>query len=246
MNVGHHNYDSCLKDGAMHSVKATLILSLTTLILLASYIAYNSHQDRFALLPIQADKSIYVFDRKNNTLNHCTSDNQCKLIKLNLPTEQVSKDSILPASLHNMLDGKNNKGKGEASTAKKPAVQKGKGEASTEKKPAVQKGTATVAAAKAQPAPAAQTKKTALIAAEVRTPALPVPAMPTPMPVSAMRKTMPEAKVATAPMPAAPVPPATRPEAKVATAPMPATPVPPATPDLADAPAPDAPRAAAP
>ncbi|MDP5370055.1 MAG: hypothetical protein NWR39_00555 [Pseudomonadota bacterium] len=211
MNVGHHNYDSCLKDGAMHSVKATLILSLTTLILLASYIAYNSHQDRFALLPIQADKSIYVFDRKNNTLNHCTSDNQCKLIKLNLPTEQVSKDSILPASLHNMLDGKNNKGKVEAST---------------EKKPPVQKGTATVAAAKAPPAPAAQAKKTALIAAEVRTPALPVPAMPTPMPVSAMRKTMPEAKVATEPMPAAPVPPA--------------------TPDLADAPAPDAPRAAAP
>ena len=175
----------------MHSVKATLILSLTTLILLASYIAYNSHQDRFALLPIQADKSIYVFDRKNNTLNHCTSDNQCKLIKLNLPTEQASKSSILPASLHNMLDGKNNKGKGEASAAKKPDVQK---------------GTATVTAAKAPPAPAAQAKKTALIAAEVRTPALPVPAMPAPVPVSAMRKTTPEAKVATAPMPAAPAP----------------------------------------
>jgi hypothetical protein len=194
MKIEHHNYDSYLKDGAMHSVKATLILSLTTLILLASYIAYNSHQDRFALLPIQADKSIYVFDRKNNTLNYCTSDNQCKLIKLNLPVEQVSTGSMLPASLQNILDGKNNKGKEDANASKKPAAQK---------------GAVTVTATQAASEPVNQAKKPALVPADIRTPpmpAMPAPPMPAPlMPVPAM-PSIPEATVVTPPPAAAPTP----------------------------------------
>ena len=174
----------------MHSIKATLILSLTTLILLASYIAYNSHQDRFALLPIQADKSIYVFDRKNNTLNYCTSDNQCKLIKLNLPAEHVSTGSMLPASLQNILDGKNSKSKEDANVAKKPATQK---------------GTVTVAATQAASAPVAQVKKQALIPAEIHTPAIPpmptVPAIPT-MPTAPEAPTVVTPPAAANPTPA--------------------------------------------
>lgn len=168
----------------MHSIKATLILSLTTLILLASYIAYNSHQDRFALLPIQADKSIYVFDRKNNTLNYCTSDNQCKLIKLNLPAEHAPTGSMLPASLQNILDKKNSKSKEDVNVAKKPATQK---------------GTVTVAATQAVSAPVAQVKKQVLIPAEIHTPVIPpmpaVPAIPTipPMPAVPAIATMPPA-----------------------------------------------------
>lgn len=148
----------------MHSVKTTLILSLTTLISLAGYIAYNSHQDRFILLPIQTDKSIYVFDRKSNTLNYCTSDNQCKLIKMNLPAEHVSAGSMLPASLLNILEGKNSKGKEDANASKKLADHK---------------RSVTVAATHAASAPATQAKQPALVPADVHTPSavLPMPAM---------------------------------------------------------------------
>ena len=92
----------------MCSVKATLIFSLTTLILLASYIAYNSHHERFLLIPSGVEKSIYVFDRKNNVLNRCTVENQCVEIKLNLPLEQESHESILPASLLRLVGRKSN------------------------------------------------------------------------------------------------------------------------------------------
>lgn len=179
----------------MQSLKATLIFSLTTLILLASYIAYNSHQDRFTLLPIQADKSIYVFDRKNNTLNYCTSDSQCKLIKLNMPAEHESKGSMLPASLLSILDSKNQKGK----------------EATSTKKVADTKAAVTVAATRAVSTAKAPAKKPALTAAEVHTPAQPasaqvVPAMPMPAAAASPAPMMAPSPVPIAPTPTAIIP----------------------------------------
>ena len=176
---------------------------------MASYIAYNSHQDRFALLPIQADKSIYVFDRKNNTLNYCTSDNQCKLIKLNLPAEQVSTGSMLPASLQNILDGKNNKGKEDANAGKKQAAQK---------------GAVTVAATQAAAAPVNQAKKPALVPADIRTPPMPAPSTVPPMPAMPAPTAIPATPAPPMPsIPAATVvtaaPPAPAPDASQAAAP---------------------------
>lgn len=199
----------------MQSLKATLIYSLTTLILLASYIAYNSHQDRFTLLPIQADKSIYVFDRKNNTLNYCTSDSQCKLIKLNIPTEHGSKNSMLPASLQNIIGSKNQK----------------ENEAMAPKKSADNKAAVTVAATRAASTAKTPAKKPALTAAEVHTP----PALPAPSAApSAQVAPMPAMPMA---MPAAPAPivPASNPVPTIPAstpmaAAMPAIPMPQATP----------------
>ncbi|MES2608401.1 MAG: hypothetical protein V4544_06710 [Pseudomonadota bacterium] len=156
----------------MHSVKATLILSLTTLISLASYIAYNSHQDRFVLLPLQADKSIYVFDPKNNVLNYCTSDNQCKLIKLNLPAERESTSSVLPASLLSILDGKQSKAT----------------ETNSAKNSAGPKSTVTVSATRVAPLPEATAAraKTPLVAADIHASAAVIPPLPAipPMPAN--------------------------------------------------------------
>jgi hypothetical protein len=91
----------------MHNLKATLLLSLTTFILMASYIVYNNNHERFVFLPVGSEKSIYVFDRKNKTLNFCTSDNQCKIIALNLHNEAESSVVALPSMLTRLIGGGN-------------------------------------------------------------------------------------------------------------------------------------------
>ena len=120
----------------MHGIKATMIFSLTALILLAAYIAYQGQHERFVLFPLKTDKGIYVFDRKSNSLNYCTGDNQCKLIKLNLPAEQESHEPALSNTLLRLLSGKQN-----------PATEK-----DTDKKAA--NSSITVAATHAQTPPA--------------------------------------------------------------------------------------------
>jgi hypothetical protein len=95
------------KDDSMHNLKATLLLSLTTFILMASYIVYNNNHERFVFLPVGSEKSIYVFDRKNKTLNFCTSDNQCKIIALNLNNETESSVVALPSMLTRLIGGGN-------------------------------------------------------------------------------------------------------------------------------------------
>ena len=216
MNVEHHNYDSYIKDGAMHSVKATLILSLTTLILFAIYIVYNSNQDRFILLPIQSDKSIYVFDRKANVLNYCTSDNQCKLIKLNLPAGHEAGGSALPASLLSIIDSKNNKGKEGENVVQKPTIQK---------------GTFTVAATQAASVPVTQAKKPALVPADIHASSATPPMASMPLPAAPAAPAMP--------LPAAPAAPAM--PAAPPMVPMPAPPM-----VSMPAPAPDAPQVTGP
>ncbi|MES2252670.1 MAG: hypothetical protein V4482_03190 [Pseudomonadota bacterium] len=90
----------------MYGIKATMIFSLTALILMASFMVYNNHHERFVLLPMTSEKSIYVFDRKHNTLNYCTPDNQCKLIPLKFAEETESHGSILPSMFLRFIEGK--------------------------------------------------------------------------------------------------------------------------------------------
>ncbi|MDP3371796.1 MAG: hypothetical protein Q8S21_02770 [Candidatus Paracaedibacteraceae bacterium] len=91
----------------MSGIKSTLIISLTTLILFASYIAYNAHHERFILIPLPTDKAMFVFDRKTNMLNYCASEGQCKVIKLGSISEHESTESIIPAALLQMFQNKN-------------------------------------------------------------------------------------------------------------------------------------------
>jgi len=94
------------KDDPMHGIKATMIFSLTALILMASFMIYNNHQERFVLLPMTSEKSIYIFDRKHTKLNYCTPDNQCTLIPLKFGEETESHESILPSMLLHFIGGK--------------------------------------------------------------------------------------------------------------------------------------------
>jgi hypothetical protein len=123
----------------MHGIKATIIFSLTTLILLAAYIAYQGKHERFVLLPLKTDKGIYVFDRKSNSLNYCTSDNQCKLIKLNLPAEEESHEPALSNTLLRLLSGKQNAAteKGTDKKAANPSITVAATHAQTPAAPAI-------------------------------------------------------------------------------------------------------------
>jgi hypothetical protein len=147
----------------MHGIKATMIFSLTTLILLAAYIAYQGQHERFVLLPLKTDKGIYVFDRKSNFLNYCTADNQCKLIKLNLPAEQESHEPALSNTLLRLLSGKQNAAT-EKSTDKKaenPSITVAATHAQTPAAPTIpeQKIVPIVTVAAPAPAPAPQPPK---------------------------------------------------------------------------------------
>jgi|GEM_PF-3014930 len=57
--------------------KATILACVTFLTGIAIIITYASQQDRYAIF--SQDKAIFVFDRKNATLNYCTA-NSCQLI----------------------------------------------------------------------------------------------------------------------------------------------------------------------
>ncbi len=76
----------------MNGLKATMILCLTLLITLATFLIYNNQQERFIMMPIQNDRSVYIFDRKTHTLNYCPHDENCRHIEL-APAEEPSSDT---------------------------------------------------------------------------------------------------------------------------------------------------------
>ena len=76
----------------MNGLKATMILCLTALITLATFLIYNNQQERFIMMPIQNDRSVYIFDRKTHTLNYCPHDENCRHIEL-APAEETSSDA---------------------------------------------------------------------------------------------------------------------------------------------------------
>ncbi len=59
------------------NIRSTILACVTFLIGIAIVISYVGQQDRYAIF--SQDKAIFVFDRKNATLNYCTADN-CQLI----------------------------------------------------------------------------------------------------------------------------------------------------------------------
>jgi hypothetical protein len=59
------------------NIRSTVLACITFLVGIAIVITYVGQQDRYAIF--SQDKAIFVFDRKNATLNYCTADN-CQLI----------------------------------------------------------------------------------------------------------------------------------------------------------------------
>lgn len=71
--------------------KATVLACMTFLAGIAFVIMYASQQDRYAIFA--QDKAIFVFDRKNATLNYC-NDHACQLI-----TPYVGENGVMPAQM---------------------------------------------------------------------------------------------------------------------------------------------------
>ena len=83
----------------MNGVKATLIICLTALVTVAVFVVYGGQLERFVVVPIPQEKAVYVFDKKNNTLNYCTPDHQCKMFALQMPVPIAQKPmAIKPVS----------------------------------------------------------------------------------------------------------------------------------------------------
>lgn len=71
--------------------KATMLACATFLAGIAIIITYASQQDRYAIF--SQDKAIFVFDRKNATLNFC-NDHACQLI-----TPYVAENGVMPSQM---------------------------------------------------------------------------------------------------------------------------------------------------
>lgn len=71
--------------------KATVLACVTFLAGIAFVIMYASQQDRYAIFA--QDKAIFVFDRKNATLNYC-NDHACQLI-----TPYAGENGAMPAQM---------------------------------------------------------------------------------------------------------------------------------------------------
>jgi len=71
--------------------KATILACMTFLAGIAIIITYASQQDRYAIF--SQDKAIFVFDRKNATLNFC-NDHACQLI-----TPYAGENGAMPAQM---------------------------------------------------------------------------------------------------------------------------------------------------
>lgn len=79
------------------NIKSTILACVTFLVGIAIVITYVGQQDRYAIF--SQDKAIFVFDRKNATLNYCTADN-CQLITPNAGTpEMAAAMSGLPSQM---------------------------------------------------------------------------------------------------------------------------------------------------
>ena len=73
------------EESIMTSGKSTFFMCVTILISVASVIFYSKDQNRYAIF--QQDKSIFVFDKKNATINFCTAQN-CQLITPHIMAEE--------------------------------------------------------------------------------------------------------------------------------------------------------------
>jgi len=73
--------------------KATILACMTFLAGIAIIIMYASQQDRYAIF--SQDKAIFVFDRKNATLNFC-NEHACQLI-----TPYAGENGAFPAAMIN-------------------------------------------------------------------------------------------------------------------------------------------------
>jgi hypothetical protein len=61
----------------MQAIRATVMVCVTSLVILAGVLVYLNQQDRYLVMP--QDKSIFVFDRKSALINYCTA-NSCQLV----------------------------------------------------------------------------------------------------------------------------------------------------------------------
>ena len=73
------------EESIMTSGKSTFFMCVTILISVASFIVYSKDQNRYAIFP--QDKSIFVFDKRNATINFCTAQN-CQLITPHIMAEE--------------------------------------------------------------------------------------------------------------------------------------------------------------
>ena len=72
-------------ESIMTSGKSTFFMCVTILLSVASFIVYSKDQNRYAIFP--QDKSIFVFDKKNATINYCTAQS-CQLITPHVMAEE--------------------------------------------------------------------------------------------------------------------------------------------------------------
>ena len=75
--------------------KATILACITFLVGIAIIVMYASQQDRYAIF--SQDKAIFVFDRKNATLNFC-NEHACQLI-----TPYVGENGALPPQMAQVI-----------------------------------------------------------------------------------------------------------------------------------------------
>jgi len=61
----------------MQAIRATVMVCVTSLVILAGVLVYLNQQDRYLVMP--QDKSMFVFDRKSALINYCTA-NSCQLV----------------------------------------------------------------------------------------------------------------------------------------------------------------------
>ena len=82
----------------MNSVKMTIVICLTVVVMGVLFISYNEYINRYKIVS-NADNSVYIFDQKTNVLNHCEKGG-CKLLEpifpqSNDPTPSTSGQSAL-------------------------------------------------------------------------------------------------------------------------------------------------------
>ncbi|MBQ8650979.1 MAG: hypothetical protein IJ481_00425 [Alphaproteobacteria bacterium] len=68
------------------SVKVTLIICLTVLIISVLFISYNEYNSRYEIIST-SDNSVFIFDKKSTVLSKCDS-NGCVVIDTKLPKSQ--------------------------------------------------------------------------------------------------------------------------------------------------------------
>ncbi|MBY0281382.1 MAG: hypothetical protein K2W94_04410 [Alphaproteobacteria bacterium] len=148
--------------------KATILACATFLVGIAIIIMYASQQDRYAIF--SQDKAIFVFDRKNATLNFC-NEHSCQLI-----TPYVGENGALPPQMAQVIQQPFMPQMAPQGSLQAPAVPMGQAQQAVIVAVPQASSKPSAAAAPAAPAPAAAPAPPAAPAPEAAPSAAPAPA----------------------------------------------------------------------